>query len=202
MCHAFEKGVVMKQDVPPSQHAANLIGALSLGLADRIVAETEALIGAGANASAALILIGSRPDMTIDDLRHGVKLTHSATVRTVMRLQAAGLVEKHSGEDGRSVYLRLSPKGRRDMARVQKLRERILEAALADLSQAELRQFGAMAARVLPNIVPESVSVDAICRLCDGKVCPDAICPLTPERDARWRGGAPQECRSGVSQPQ
>ena len=54
----------MKQDVPSSQHAANLIGALSLGLADRIVAETEALIGAGANASAALILIGTGWDMS------------------------------------------------------------------------------------------------------------------------------------------
>lgn len=175
----------MKQDVPSLQHAVNLIGALSIGLADRIVAETEALIGAGANASAALILIGSRPDMTIDDLRHGVKLTHSATVRTVIRLKDAGLVEKHSGEDGRSVYLRLSPKGKRDMARVLKLRERILEVALADLSQSELKQFGALAARVIPNVVLENVSVDAICRLCDGKVCPDAICPLTPERDAR-----------------
>lgn len=175
----------MKQDVSPSQHAANVIGALSVGLADRIVAETEALIGAGANSSAALILIGSRPDMTIDDLRHGVQLTHSATVRTVMRLKDAGLVEKRSGEDGRSVYLRLSAKGRRDMARVVRLREKILEDAFSALTRSELEQFGAMAARVLPNIVPDNVSVDAICRLCDGKVCPDAICPLTPERDAR-----------------
>lgn len=175
----------MNQDVSPSQHAANIIGALSLGLADRIVAETEALIGAGANSSAALILIGSRPDITIDDLRHGVKLTHSATVRTVMRLKEAGLVEKHSGEDGRSVYLRLSAKGRRDMARVIRLREKILESTLAALTRKELQQFGAMAARVLPNVVPENVSVDAVCRLCDGKVCPDEMCPLTPERDAR-----------------
>ena len=175
----------MKQEVSASLHAANVIGALSLGLADRMVAETEALIGAGANASAALILIGSRPDLTIDDLRHGVKLTHSATVRTVIRLKDAGLVEKHSGEDGRSVYLRLSAKGRRDMTRVLRLREKILEDALASLSVVELKQFGAMAARVLPNVVPEAVSVDAICRLCDGKVCPDAMCPLTAERDLR-----------------
>lgn len=175
----------MKHGVSPSQHAANVIGALSVGLADRIVAETEALIGAGANASAALILIGSRPDLTIDDLRHGVKLTHSATVRTVMRLKDAGLVEKRPGEDGRSVYLRLSAKGRRDMARVIRLREKILEEAFAPLSRSELAQFGAMAARVLPKIVPENVSVDAICRLCDGAACPDAMCPLTPERDAR-----------------
>ncbi len=175
----------MKHGVSPSQHAANIIGALSLGLADRIVTETEALIGAGANASAAIILIGSRPDLTIDDLRHGVRLTHSATVRTVMRLKNAGLVEKRAGEDGRSVYLRLSAKGRRDMARVIRLREKILDDAFATLSRAELEQFGAMAARVLPNIVPQSVSVDAICRLCDGSVCPDAMCPLTPERDAR-----------------
>ena len=175
----------MKQGVSPSQHAANVIGALSLGLADRIVAETEALIGAGANSPAALILIGSRPDLTIDDLRHGVKLTHSATVRTVMRLKNAGLVEKHPGEDGRSVYLRLSAKGRRDMTRALRLREKILADALAALTASELKQFGAMAARVLPKVVPDTVAVDAICRLCDGKVCPDAMCPLTPERDAR-----------------
>lgn len=175
----------MKQGVSPSQHAANVIGALSLGLADRIVAETEALIGAGANASAAIILISSRPDLTIDDLRHGLQLTHSATVRTVMRLKNAGLVEKRGGEDGRSVYLRLSAKGRRDMMRVTRLREKILEESLSALTRAELEHFGALAARVLPNIVPGDVSVDAICRLCDGRVCPDAICPLTPERDAR-----------------
>lgn len=186
----------MKREASASQHAANVIGALSLGLADRIVAETEALIGAGANSSAALVLIGSRPDLTIDDLRHGVKLTHSATVRTVMRLKDAGLVEKHAGEDGRSVYLRLSPKGRRDMTRALRLREKILEDALAPLSVAEVKQFGAMAARLLPNILPVGVAVDAICRLCDGKVCPDETCPLTPERDAR--GGAEAQRRGAV----
>ncbi|MFM8746989.1 MAG: MarR family winged helix-turn-helix transcriptional regulator [Aestuariivirga sp.] len=169
----------------PSQYFANIVGALSVGLADRIVEETEALVGVGANASAALVLIGSRPDLTIDDLRHGMKLTHSATVRTVMRLNAAGLVEKRSGRDGRSVYLRLNAKGRRDMNRALQLREKIVGEALSALNPAELAQFGAMAARVLPKVVTRSETAEVICRLCDGKVCTDAECPLTKERDCQ-----------------
>ncbi|MCA3560546.1 MAG: winged helix-turn-helix transcriptional regulator [Aestuariivirga sp.] len=172
----------MSEKVLPARHAANVIGALALGLADRMVAETEALVGAGANASAALILIGNRPDLTIDALRHGLHLTHSATVRTVTRLKNAGLVEKRSGKDARSVYLRLSASGKREMARALAQREKILAEALADLSVEERVAMGALAARVLPCLAPDAARAEAVCRLCDGGQCPDDLCPLTPER--------------------
>lgn len=172
----------MKHSVSPNDYTANLVGSLSLGLAGRLIDETEELVGAGPKAPAALILIGSMPNLTIDTLRHGIQLTHSATVRTVIKLNEAGLVEKLSGQDGRSVYLRLTANGRKEMTRVLRLREGILAKAISVLSKAEIKSLATILCKMLPQVVSEGTPVEAICRLCDGRVCSDEICPLTPEQ--------------------
>src|SRR5215207_5440322 len=119
---------------------ANMLGALSVTLADRLRAATEAGTGQGGSAPGALIsLAGYLDGGPIDSLRDPLALTHSAAVRVVDGLVAAGLARR--GRDRRSVAVELTPAGHRAAAGALDARREVLDAALEALSgeeQAEL----------------------------------------------------------------
>ena len=91
----------------------NLLGALSLAVADRT---TDSVAGAaarsitGAAALSALVHFLERP--SIDLLRQVLGLTSSGTVRLVDRLERDGLVTREPGDDGRVTTIVLTPAGR------------------------------------------------------------------------------------------
>src|SRR5918999_4957534 len=91
---------------------ANLLGALSLAVAERVEAATRAAAAHGGSAPAALaaldIFLGGS---SIDTVRKPLGLTHSAAVRLVDRLEVAGLVRRGAGADGRSGAVFLTPAG-------------------------------------------------------------------------------------------
>src|SRR5919106_681255 len=88
---------------PPGRDA-NLLGALSITVAERLEAATRTAAAHGGSAPAALAALDTFLDgSSIDTVRKPLGLTHSAAVRLVDRLAAAGLVRRGAGEDGRSV---------------------------------------------------------------------------------------------------
>jgi len=150
----------------------NLVGALALALSDRLQAQTN-------SDSAALITLLDRGALTVDFLRRVVGLSHSATVRLVDRLSARRFVERGPGRDGRSIAVRLTPRGRRVATRLRQEREHALATSLATLDAGERAHLGSLIEKVLAGLTTDRWQARHICRLCDHGLCQDARgCPV------------------------
>jgi len=120
---------------PGIDQTANLLGALSLVLADRMA---DAMGEAGgrpestAAALSALLHFLDRP--TVDLLRQVLGLTSSGTVRLVDRMADSGYVQRGPGSDGRSTSVTLTGAGLVAAERVAAARAEVLEGALAGLT--------------------------------------------------------------------
>lgn len=160
----------------------NLLGALSLAIADKMRDATEEAAGAGAMMPAALVQIGSYPDQPIDTLRRYLGLSHSATVRLVMQLEGKGWLSKSKtpGKDARAVALTLTASGRSAMASVQAERQHFLDRVVASLSSTERKHLTTLLEHLLPRIIQTREESDQACRLCDLQTCPQDRCPAEP----------------------
>jgi DNA-binding MarR family transcriptional regulator len=176
--------------------AANLLGALSLVIADRMADAMAAEGGrpeSGAAALCALLHFLERP--SVDLLRQVLGLTSSGTVRLVDRLEESGYVGRGPGADGRSVSIFLTEQGRKAAQRVADSRAGVLEGALAVLSPDERQAFDRVAGKVLVGLIRGPGATRWMCRLCDTGVCRGAAggCPVgkaARERYLTSRGGA------------
>jgi MarR family transcriptional regulator, negative regulator of the multidrug operon emrRAB len=176
MTHAFESNA----------RDANLLGALSLAVAERLDAATRAAAAHGGSAPAALAALDTFLDgSSIDALRKPLGLTHSAAVRLVDRLAAAGLVRRGAGEDGRSVRVFLTPSGRRAAAHVHDGRMRALAEVLAPLGAADREQLTQVQEKLLAGLTSGRSDAGHICRLCDPGACghEEGRCPVTRAAD-------------------
>jgi DNA-binding MarR family transcriptional regulator len=166
---------------------ANLLGAVSLAVSDRLRAATEEGASQGGSAPAALVsLAGYLDGSPIDAVRGPLGLTHSATVRLVDRLVAAGLARRREGPDRRSVAVELTPAGHRAAAEAARAREEALEEALADLDDGERAELARLHGKVLGTLTDGRAAAGHICRLCDSHACGhwEGRCPVTQAADA------------------
>jgi MarR family transcriptional regulator, negative regulator of the multidrug operon emrRAB len=169
---------------PPRE--ANLLGAVSLAVADRIRAAAERGAAQGGSAPAALVsLAGYLDGSPIDSVRGPLGLTHSATVRVVDRLVAAGLARRREGADRRSVAVELTPAGHRAAAEALRARAQALEEALAALDADERAQLAHLHGKVLATLTDGRAAAGNICRLCDPHACghEEGRCPVTQAAD-------------------
>lgn len=171
--------------------AGNLLGALSLSVADR----TSDAVGdaAGQSQTAAIALSALHQfldDPSVDLLRRVLGLTPSGTVRLVDRLEEAGYVKRRPGRDGRELSLRLTASGRRAAERVAAARGDVLEEALSTLSPSERRTFEHTLERVLPGLMRGPGATRWMCRLCHMGACgrDEGRCPVA--NAARERFGS------------
>jgi DNA-binding MarR family transcriptional regulator len=174
-----------------TEHTANLLGALSLVVYDRMVEAIGAAAGhsdTAATTLSALLHFLDRP--SIDRLRQVLGLTSSGTVRLVDRLVDAGLARRVSGVDGRVSHLELTTAGRRAARRVSQARAGVLAGALAGLSPAERKTFDRLLSRVLVGFIRGPGAVRWMCRLCDMTACGRSAghCPVANEARARYAG--------------
>jgi MarR family transcriptional repressor of emrRAB len=172
---------------------ANLLGALSLAVAERMDVATRAAAGQGGSAPAALAALGTYLEgSTIDGLRRPLGLTHSAAVRLVDRLVAAGQARREAGEDGRSVAIFLTATGRRAAARIHNDRMRALAEVLAPLDENERDDLSRLAGRLLGAVTTGREAARHLCRLCDPDACGhyDGRCPVTLAVDEAEAGRA------------
>jgi MarR family transcriptional repressor of emrRAB len=174
------------------QHAANVLGALSLVVADRMNAAVEAIATLGPSAPAALVAMYEFLDGgSVTQLSSVLGLTHSGTVRLVDRLAAEGLVERVGAQDGRAVSVILTQRGRRTAARILQTREKSLASALSALSPDEIDNLAAALDTMLTTVTlarAEERSARTndrpqpwMCRLCDFAACgrSEGNCPVS-----------------------
>ena len=103
--------------------AGNVLGAVALGLVDRIdetVTEAAGQPGSAAAALSALHFLIDRP--SIDALRRVLGVTSSGAVRLVDRLEELGYVRRTAGDDARTTFVVLTAAGTRAAARVAEAR--------------------------------------------------------------------------------
>ncbi|WP_327290417.1 MarR family winged helix-turn-helix transcriptional regulator [Streptomyces sp. NBC_01198] len=181
----------MTQSRSSHQHTANVLGALSLVVADRMNSAVEAVASLGPSTPAALAALHEFLDGgTVTQLSSVLGLSHSGTVRLVDRLTAEGLVERGGADDGRAVSVVLTPRGRDAAARVLQAREQSLAGALAALSLDELESLATTLDRMLTTVTlaraeERSARTNGrpqpwLCRLCDFAACgrSEGDCPV------------------------
>lgn len=151
---------------------ANVLGALSLIIADQTadaVAEAAGRSESAAAALSALLHFLDRP--TIDLLRQVLGLTSSGTVRLVDRLEESGYVRREPGGDGRSTSVVLTDAGHVAAERVSAARGEVLQRSLAVLSDAERVALEELISKVLVGLMRGPGATRWMCRLCDIGVC-------------------------------
>jgi DNA-binding MarR family transcriptional regulator len=176
------------QDVALAR-GANLLGALSLALVDRMTDAIEAATDQSESASAALSALHffiERP--TVDTLRQVLGLTSSGAVRMVDRLVALGLVRRRPGDDGRTTFVVLTAAGRRAAEQVTRARTEQLTSALSPLSDTERATLEPLLRRVLVGMIRPPGAVKWTCRLCDTEACGRAqgLCPVANAAQAKY----------------
>ena len=164
---------------------ANLLGALSLAVMDRIEQGAREVIGRGGETPAALVVIGYGQGMTNDKLRRILGLSHSGTVRLVDRLVSDRLVERRPGNDGREVALYLTAAGAGARTALMESRISAVASLLNVLSPAETKQLGTLMRELLARQDTSELDRFTICRMCDDRVC--TKCPLPTDKGKRGR---------------
>lgn len=159
--------------------AENVIGALALTVSDMVLNVTG--IEAPSNISAAgLTLIGHVPGISINELSHGLCLSHPGTVRLVDRMEAEGLVRRdRSTNDGRAVALHLTAAGKEREGEILSSRRTVLSKLLALLSNEEHAALAQISQKLLTAILKDEDHALRICRLCDSAACTQ--CPVDAE---------------------
>ena len=165
----------------PLDQTANLLGALSLVIADRM---TDAMGEAGGrpeSAAAALSALRHFLDRpSVDLLRQVLGLTSSGTVRLIDKMADSGYVQRGPGADRRSTSVALTGAGLAAAEQVGAARAAVLQGALAGLSEAERAALRQLMGKVLVGMMRQPGAVRWICRLCDIGVCRGAEggCPV------------------------
>lgn len=157
--------------------AANLVGALSIAVTDRIQQAVFDGTGLGGEAVAALIAIGHSPGMTVTQLGSVLARSQPGTVRIVDRLEAAQLAERNpASHDRRSLTLTLTPKGLSERAAVLERRQNALQQILRLLDPDDLSALERISATILCKLPDDAASALSICRYCDEQRCRN--CPM------------------------
>lgn len=170
-------------------HAANVLGALALAIADRTSNEITAATGQSDSAAAALTALYHFLDRpTLDRLRLVLGLTPSGAVRLVDRLSAAGLVVREAGGDGRSRSVVLTAQGRELAQRISAARAAALGEALRFLTTDEVQTLESLLERMMTGMVNAKEGGAWICRLCDMRACERAAghCPAANAAAAKY----------------
>lgn len=160
---------------------ANLLGALSLMIADRMADAMAEAGGRPESAAAALSALWHFPDRpSVGLLRQVLGLTSSGTVRLLDKMAESGYIERGPGSDRRSVSVALTTAGRAAAKRVGAARTEVLHGALAGLPAEERALLRQVMGKVLVGLMREPGAVRWMCRLCDIGICRGAEggCPV------------------------
>jgi DNA-binding MarR family transcriptional regulator len=174
---------------PRLDQAANLLGALSLVIADRMADAMAEAGGQPESAAAALsALLHFLDQPSVDLLRQVLGLTSSGTVRLLDRMESLGYVARRPGADRRASLVSLTPAGRSAAQRVAGGRAEVLESALAVLSPAERETFRRLTGKVLAGLIRGPGATRWLCRLCDTGLCRGSGdgCPVGNAVQARY----------------
>jgi MarR family transcriptional regulator, negative regulator of the multidrug operon emrRAB len=158
---------------------ANLLGVTALAAVDRLRPPVDEQAGHGGGAAGALVHLHAWPGESVEGLRRVLGISQPATVRTVNRLVADGVLERRPGPDRRTAALVLTDAGRAAAERVLDARGAALRDFLAPLDEDERAQLLPLLERLVASLAHGRVGAVRACRLCDRGACyGTAPCPL------------------------
>jgi DNA-binding MarR family transcriptional regulator len=153
-----------------SARTANLLAATARLIDDAVQASLLRELPFGASAPAALVSIAHQPDLSIEDLRQILAITHSGTVRLVDRLEGDGLITRiKTGQ--RAVKLRLTPRGRRTLRKIENARLAAVATIAASLPGAAQAQLEELLSQMLAAQTHSLDDLHRLCRLCSFDAC-------------------------------
>lgn len=160
-----------------SERLVNLLGALAVGVNDRMHAAIAQTMQDGGGTVAALVAIGHAPGMTIEQLSRVLTITHGGAVRLVDRLLERGLVEKRpSRTDRRAFNLVLTPSAKQQREQVLEHRREALTWAVGHVPHEHLAAFESVAETLVAALASDPLSALTTFRYCDEKRC--TSCPM------------------------
>src|SRR5262245_21580100 len=116
----------------PERLTANILGALSLLILDRVQSTWQETLDLSPMAAATLSQIEWDPGCSIETVAHRNGLSHSATVRIVDRLAERDLLTKdRARKDGRQQSLKLTKAGLRAVQQLHCVRNQVTDRLLA-----------------------------------------------------------------------
>jgi len=156
---------------------ANLLGAIAVGVSDRIRFAAVEAMPSGGETAAAVVVIGHEPGLSIDQLSRVLRLSHPGTVRLVDRLVKLSLVERQpTALDRRVVALVLTEAGDGQRDRLLAARHVALGILLGLISEEDRRALEDILEKLVAALPDGAVSALAVCRLCDNRRC--IQCPM------------------------
>lgn len=162
----------------PEARTANLLGALSTAVCDRLSTRPRRHPNETDSSAAALHLIGVFDGCSNRALSQALHRSHPATVRLVDKLERDGLVLSRQGADRRAVSLHLTPAGRARDREVLDERGAALQSVVDVLTSRQREQLDAIAETLLRTFVDAPLDAAYTCRLCDEDACPSPQCPV------------------------
>jgi MarR family transcriptional repressor of emrRAB len=167
----------------PRLRTANMLAAFACEVTERVGTAIKRHPNQTDSASAALNIIGFWDDITNAQLARALKLSHTATVRLVDKLEAQSLVEARGGNDKRATHLQLTPAGRDAVLPMLAARCAAVERYLTVLTPDEEQQLSALLEKLMRPLGTDAYSVCHFCRLCDLATCPADQCPMHAHED-------------------
>lgn len=159
------------------ERLTNLLGALAIGVADRMRMAVAQAMPQGGETVSAVIVIGHAPSMSIDQLSRILRLTHGGAVRLVDRLIGQNLVDKQpSANDRRVMTLALTQSGSQLRDTLLTLRYNALSALIQRISLDDLAALERIAEIIVAALPENPISALTTCRYCDERSCID--CPM------------------------
>lgn len=157
-----------------SHRDLNVIAAWAVAVSDAVRVAAESATGMTGNGPAALVAIVADPEMSIDELRRVLELTHPGAVRLVDRLADHGWVERRQGP-GRTIRLVPTTAGRKVARKLAAAREGAVSDLLNVMRSQDIHTIAGLVEPVLGEVIDDVDAMRRLCRLCDRSVCTD--CP-------------------------
>jgi DNA-binding MarR family transcriptional regulator len=157
---------------------ANLLAALAGEIAERVQDELKTHPNQTDSTFAALNIMGFWDGITNAELAKALRLSHTATVRLIDKLEQQGLVEARDGDDRRATYLHLTASGKKAAQPVLRARCVAVEGYLDVLTKAEEAQLAELLVKLIQPLARDDMAVSHFCRLCDFTACPGERCPM------------------------
>lgn len=167
-----------ERDTLSTLRTANLLGALAAEVGHRLELGIKLHPNQTDSAAAALNLIALYEGCSNSELSRALRLTHTATVRMLDKLESEGAVERRGTKDKRAVALYLTKQGRARAKEILVSRCDTLREIVNPLSLREQAQLSHLLEKLLRPLVKTEQDGDFICRLCDSVACPPDDCPV------------------------
>ncbi|KZL22092.1 MarR family protein [Pseudovibrio axinellae] len=135
-----------------TNHIADQLSAVSTALED---ASVDAYGDLSTSAVAALLIMRRSPAISIGAVAKEVRLSHSATVRLIDRLEKSWLVRRLRRR-GREVMVELTVRGKRKAVDVAEARRKAALSLLSNIDESQLENLSSMLKFILNDVESSS----------------------------------------------